>query len=417
MSESSSRVRHLVPLIVVQGVGLVCGLIGVRWSSNVVSPELLGSFGLLLGTQLFAVTVTHQGLLKHVQRYWTRHTRATPYLLHLAGASGIPTLATAMGLGVLLLGFRWTEGRLATPFWWGWMLLVNLLVVLAHGAHAALQAEERYWAHCFVSAIGSLTRSFLPLLMVMSAGASLAALSGGYLLHVMLWVGAGYWCLRASWQRPAVPQTEDVDPPARLVGAFMGVGLCGWLAGTSPRWFAALAVNAENTGYFMLALNLSMIISTAVSLIGQSYSLPVLFAARRAGAEVKMLLRLSHRDALVALVVGQAGLLILACISPWFVGTLVNPRYTPSLSWLLAAGGATLASVSSAFYCNLLLAVNREKACLILTLASAALRLGLMAALAWSGNVEAFRFGLAILAWPTVLLEYVLTRELLLRPR
>jgi O-antigen/teichoic acid export membrane protein len=288
--------------------------------------------------------------------------------------------------------------------------------VLAQLGHAALQAEERYWAHFALSAFGSVTRSFLPLALVALSGATLAVLGSGFLAHAALWALAAGWLLRPAWHRPTA-LAPATDSPAAFVQIFMGVGACGWIAATAPRWIAAEVLTPAHTGFFILAGNLSMIVPAAVTLIGQSYSFPPLFAAARAGALRNKLEAMNTRTVLAAMVIGQLGVLTLAWAGPQLIGTIIHPRYAPATDWLLATGGATLATVSSSFYCNLLVAGERQRCCLPLMLASALFRIALPVAAAMTGGERAFQLTLAFLAWPTALLEHGLAHVFLRQKR
>ena len=413
MSDTRSRFAHLVPLIAVQAVGLGCGLISVRWSSAIVPPDVLGAYSLLVSAHLRGALVTHQGLIQHIQRSWTPQTSLRATLSVLRPAAGRPTLWLAAGLAGVLLFFNLSGNRMFPPGWWGWMLTVNLLVVIANLTHVALQAEQRYWAHFALSAISSTTRSFLPLGLAMVGGATLVQLGGGFVLHTVLWVLAGFWLLRRAWHRPDAPADAS---PAGWVSAFAGIGLCGWLAASAVRWVAPFALSAVETGYFMLAANLVAIVPSAVNMVGVGYTFPPLFEASRRGASNAVLSRMTNRAVLAALVIGQLALLALAWSSPWLVGTIVDVRYAASMDWLLPTGGGLLATVSLPFFSNLLVARDRAGACLRLAALSAGFRIVLMAALALAGSAEAFRIGLSVLAWPTLLLEWWFVRRLLRSP-
>ena len=392
---------------------MACGIAGVRWSSSLVAPEILGHYSLLVATHLFGVSVTHQGFIRHAQRYWTRGRRASKYAQLLLGTAARPTGWLAIGLaGVTVVLYLMTQGAIGAA-WWPWMLAINLLTVIAHLIHAALQAEERYWSHFALSTFGAAARSFLPLLLASLAGASLAVLAGGFAVHAFLWALVALCFLGQSWQR--TDAAEAIESPQGMLTAFMGVGMFAWLAGMAPRWFAALALNPETTGYFMLAMNLAMFVPTSVSLIGHSYSFPPLFAAGRAGADDATLSKMTQRTVGIVLLVGQTGLLALAAMGPLLVGAIVHPRYAPSMDWLLPAGGAALANITSPLFCNALMARNRADACLRLTGWSAGFRVALVGALALVGDIDAFRWGLGLLAWPTAILEWWLMRRLLQR--
>ncbi len=405
MSSSAHRWAHLVPLIAVQAFGLACGLVSVRWSSALLPPDVLGLFGLLISTQLFGTTVTHQGVIKHLQRAWTPDLPVRSYLRRLARAAVPANLLLAAGLtlffALLIIN---TPGEFSFA-WWPWLIAVNFAVVLAHLAHAAVQAEERYWAHFLIFAVGAATRSFLPLALAASCGLTVAMLGGGFFLHTVIWAAVGFYGVRAAWQRQGAVAATPADAPTPMITAFIGAGLCGWLGLTAPRLLAPLILSPDDTGYFMLALNLAGVIPAAVCLIGLSYTFPPLLAAARTGAHTAQLLATTNRTVLNALLIGQIALGLLAFSGPHLVGLIIDPRYTSSLQWLLAAGGGILASVSHSFYGNLLIALNRETTCFRLSAFSAGFRLTAMAALAFTGHGEWFRLGLTLLPWPTAALE------------
>ena len=409
MSASPNRLVHLPPLVAVQVVSVLCGLIGVRWSSAVVPPEAMGVYGLLLSAQQFASTVTHQGFIKHVQQCWTAQMPARPYLRLLFRAMGWPLAWLAAGMAIFIAYFTFSAGIAAPAGWWVWLVAVNLLAVVSAAAQAALQTEERYWTGFGVAAVGAASRSFLPPMLVMLGGSVLPMLGAGFLLHAVLFAIVAVWCLRNAWYRPS--PIEAIVPPDSVVQAFVGVGLFAWLGAAAPRWFAAEALDAEVTGYFMLATNLAMIVPASAGLIGQNYSFPALFAAGRRGASLAELFRLTNRTIAVVMVVTQLGLLALAACAPWLVGWLIDARYTPAVGWIMAAGGGVLATLSTPFFCNLLIARNRQQACVWLSASSTAFRFAVLAGLAFFSSREAFRLGLCLIAWPTVVLEWWLTRR------
>lgn len=409
MSQPPGRLHQLIPLIGVQAVGVACGLAGVRWSSVLVPPETLGTYSLLVSAHTVAAFATHQGLVQHVQRHWTRETEGGAYLRVLWAALPRPTLWLLAALAGVIVFFQIGATGNVGWSWWFWLAVVNLLTLSAHLTQTALQAEQRYWVHFIVSAVASVTRTFLPLAFVIWSSATLAKLGTGFLLHSVAWAMAGAVALRPAWGRNA-PQMVG-ESPQRMLVAFLGVGVCGWFALNSPRWVAALALDETTTGHFMLAANLSSIISAGISLVGVGYTFPELFAAGRSGADGRTLLNAANRHVAWALAGGQAAVGALAWIGPRLVGVLVDARYAAAMDWVFASGGAALATVSAAFYCNVLVALRRERACFHLLLWSTAARLIVMAALAWADGGAWFRIGLACLAWPTAVLEWWLVRR------
>jgi O-antigen/teichoic acid export membrane protein len=380
--------------------------------SAVVPPALLGVYGVLLSTVQVGAVVSHQGAIKHVQRHWTPQVLAAPYARKLARATARPTLLMAVGLAGVLLLLRLLSGVPANAGLFLWMVAVNLLIVVAQVALAALQAEDRFWASFTTSAIASATRSFLPPLLVTLMGASLFLLNTGFLLHTAVVAGVALWFLRSAWQRPAQAGGTAADELPRMVRAFAGVGACSWLAAAAPRWFAAMALAPEATGYFVLAGNLTLIVPATAGTIALTYSFPALFRAARAGADRRVLLRMTNRTLAVVMLATQLGLVAVRMAAPWLVGPVIDARYTEATGWLLATGGATLAATTTQFYHNLLLAQNRESDCLRLSLLSATFRLVAMGVGAASGG-RMFCFVLIALPWPTVALEWWYTRRCL----
>ncbi|HVS51837.1 MAG TPA: hypothetical protein VHD62_05725 [Opitutaceae bacterium] len=401
---------HLAPLVAVQVVSVLCGLIGVRWSSAVVPPAALGLYGLLLSAQQLATAVTHQGYIKHVQQCWTPQTPARVYLRRIFSAGHTPLAWLAAGLALAVLYFRFSAGLDAPLGWWAWLLAANLLAVVSAAAQAALQAEERYWTGFGVAAVGAATRSFLPPLLVMLGGAALPRLGAGFLLHAALFAVVAVWCLRPAWRR-GPGDAPAIASPAAVVRAFMGAGLFAWLGSAAPRWLAAEALDAENTGYFILATNLAMVVPASAGLIAQNYSFPALFAAGRRGAGARELLRFTERVVGVVLLVTLAGLAALAIVTPRLIGIVIDARYASAAGWIMAAGGGIAATLSAPLFCNLLIARDHARACFRLNAISAAFRCVLLAGLVFFGGRAAFRLGLVFLPWPTVALEWWLTRR------
>src|SRR5687767_7738461 len=169
----------LVPLAAVQVVGVICGLIGVRWSSSVIPPELLGVYGMLLSIVQLAPVVTHQGFIKHVQSHWTTMLPPRGYAAILLRAVALPTWWLFAGLIIVLLVLNRISNVPFSTGIIGWLVAVNLLAVVAIAAQSAFQAEARYWSAFLISAVGSVTRSFLPPLLAMMAGATLFWLTSG----------------------------------------------------------------------------------------------------------------------------------------------------------------------------------------------------------------------------------------------
>jgi len=378
--------------------------------SAVVPPALLGVYGVLLSTAQFGSVVTHQGAAKHVQRHWTSQVAVAPYTRMLGRASARPTLLMALGLGGFLLLLHFLSGVPANIGLFLWMVVVNLLMVVTQTAQAALQAEDRFWANFAATVTSSATRSFLPPLLVTIFGATLFLLNTGFLLHAAATAGAALWFLHAAWRRQGATEGIEEDELQLTIRAFAGVGICGWLAASAPRWFAAMTLTPVVTGYFVLAGNLTLIVPATVGTIALTYTFPALFGAARAGADGRTLLRMTNHAVAIVMLSSQLGIVLLRLAAPLLIGPIIAARYTGATAWLLATGGVSLAATTTQFYHNLLLAQNREPDCLRLSILSAFFRLTAMTAGAAAGS-RAFDLTLIGLPWLTVILEWWYVRR------
>jgi len=412
-NEPGSRIRlvHILPLAATQGVGLICGLIGVRWSSAVVPPEALGIYGLLLSAQPLASTVTHQGLIKHVQQFWNVRTPGRSYLRPWFAAGVRPLGWLVAGLAVVTTYFAVSTCLPFPAVWWVWLVAVNLLGVVSATGFAALHSEGRYWGSFGLATVGSASRSFLPPLLVVLGGSALPMLGFGFLLHALLFAAVAVWCHRQAWQRGS-NEAGVFTTPQDYTRIFLGVGLFGWIAAAAPRWLAAQALDATTTGYFMLATNLAMIVPATFHLLAENYFVPSLFAASRTGAGQRELYRMTVRAVATVMLGAQVGLFCLAAVAPWLVGVVIDARYAPATDWILAAGGGVLATLSLPCVCHFLAAIGRQSSCTYFGAISAGLRLAVLATLAAAGHTEAFRNGLCLLPWLTLAVDWWLVRRL-----
>jgi O-antigen/teichoic acid export membrane protein len=401
------RREHLLPLAAVQIVGLVCGVVSVRWTTRIIPPDVLGLYGLLLSAVQAGLVVTHQGFVKQVQGMWTPTTPAKSLLPVLRATLPTPTLWLAVGLLVVWLTLHVTGSVPLHGAIYGWLLIANLGVAAAQVLQTALQAEQRYWANFAVSAVGSILRSFGPPLLALTLGASLAVVSSAFLIHVFAVIALAGWFLRSSWQRSGNTIAVDSAGKTRLlVQAFAGIGLASWLASVAPRWFAGLTLSPDEVGFFVLASNLSLIIPASVGAIALSYTFPVVFASDATRTPE----RVTSATLVTVMLLSQAGIVVLWLIAPYLVGVLIDARYAPALDWILATGGATLAATTGQFVHNLLLARNRGTDCLKLSVLSCAFRLVAMAIACGIGPKE-FRITLVLLPWLTVGLEWGYARH------
>src|SRR5688572_22280570 len=101
---TSSRLR-IVPILLAQGFGVLCGVAGVKLNSHLIPPEVLGVYGVFLTLAPIGMWVVHAGLVKFVTRQWaasgarsalahdliTLWARRLPWLALAAIAGGILT--------------------------------------------------------------------------------------------------------------------------------------------------------------------------------------------------------------------------------------------------------------------------------------------------------------------------------------
>lgn len=409
MRDTPPRLTQLWPLAAGQVVGLACGIIGVRWMSAVVPPDLLGVYGVWLSLVLAALSVTHQGLVKQVQQHWTGRAGGRAWVAALLRAAWRPALWLGAGLGVVLAGLHHFTGLEISATTWLWLTVVNLLIAAAGVGQAALQAETRYGANLGATSLGSVTRSFLPPLLVTIGAASLGTLLTGFFLHALLTATVAFWLLRAAWNRvdATAPDAEELR---RVTLTFAHAGWCGWLASAVPRWAAAGVLSAEETGYFVLAGNLAIVIPAALGAIALGWSFPRVFGAARDGAPRAALRRETERMLAAVMLLGQMGVVVLWAVAPWLVGPVIDPRYADALTWLLPTGGAALAATSAQFYQNQLLAERRDRECLGLALWSSGWRIVALVGAAVVSR-DAFWWTLVLLPWTTLALEAALVRR------
>lgn len=409
------RHRQLAPLAAAQLAGIACGIIGVRWSSTVIPPALYGIFGLLLSATQAGLAVTHQGVLKHVQRAWTASTRAAPFFREIAGASRLPTVWLALAMIPVVFVLHVAGEVPLTLSVFVWLVAANIGAVGTAVLQFALQAEQRYWPYFGASAVGSAFRSFAPPLFAVLLGASLGVLLSAWVLFIGASFLVSLWALKPAWNRAGnahAARSLSIEP---MIQPLAIAGLLNWIGAIAPRWLLALSSGSDETGYFILAMNLATVIPAAVSSILVSYSFPPMFARAREGAPAGLLERMNFKDLFWMMLLAQAGIAALAWIAPYLVGPIIAVRYAPSVDWILAAGNATLAATTQQFCQNVLLACRREEGCLGLSLASFLLRLIVMLAGLALGS-GAFRVSLVLLPWLTVLAEVAFTHRLLQAP-
>lgn len=252
----------------------------------------------------------------------------------------------------------------ATGFLRLWPALFTSATLLSIGllAQNALQAERSHWKDFAVNSAASLSRSFLPPLLYLLAGGSLFALQTGFCLHAtVVSCSCLYLLLKYRSPKPAEPPqlTSVYEGPL-----FILLSLAGWLMTAVNRWVVAAFFGVEKAGYFTLASNVAMIVTTMLGVVFVQYFQPGLFAA--ASEEPAQRRQLARRVDLIAAAycaLSLVGVAMLWLISPWLVGPLISEKYRPALAMIIAAGCFGAALTTAQFFHTMLLAGRREKAC------------------------------------------------------
>jgi O-antigen/teichoic acid export membrane protein len=376
---ANSRAR-LVPIVLAQSIGLLCGIIGVKITTRLVVPADYGMYGVFLTFTPLGMWVVHAGLVKFVYRYWAeapdrlgfwrtvRHAtiRKLPWLA-LACAGAAVAIAQSKAVGVFAI-------------------LFVAATALSFGAlgQAALQASREHWRDVVVAGTGSLTRTFAPIILYVLTGGAVAALFAGFAFHALTLATAARLSVRLQWRKPVVEAQPRPAIHAVYEGPlFIVLALAGWTLTGLNRWLVAAFFGAAAAGQFTLASNLAAIAPSVLITVFVQYFQPSLFAAECASPAARQ--RLARRvDRLAAgywlCVLGAVAAVHL--VSPMLVGILISPGYQPALRLILPAGGFAIALTTASIFDVMLLAGKCEKACGPVDLSSAALLVasGLLAA-------------------------------------
>lgn len=356
----SERFRlRLLPIALAQAVGFACGVAGVRIATGMVDAADYGIYGVFLSLAPLGMWVVHAGLIKYVNRHWadSANRRSLWQQTMQSGARKLPWLALSCGVAALLV--PWPDPLLTG----GLLFVAATLLSLVAAIQAALQASRHHWLDFGITAVGSMTRTFGPLALYALAGASLAALQCGFVLHAALTAGFA-WCLfRSDAERHGAGQ---VELPAIYEGyTFVLLSAANWATIGVNRWIVLGAHGAETAGYFTLAGNLALIATSMLGVVFVQYFQPGFFAlADRPGFDR---VALARRVDLVALGYGAVAMLGVFAIhhgAEHLMGILVHERYRPALPMIGPAGCFAVAVGTGQFFHSMLLAGRNEAACL-----------------------------------------------------
>jgi hypothetical protein len=355
---------RLVPILLAQGVGLACGIVGVKLNSALIPPEKLGLYGVFLTFAPIGMWVVHAGLIKYVNRHWAA-AASRAALLHLTAqvwARRLPWLLAAAILGGFILGDNTSR---QTALLSAALFVAAALLAASALAQAALQAEAAHWRDCFVSGVGSISRTLLPPLFFVASGGALGALWLGFASHAVTTAVTAAWALRRSWGG-----TTEAIPPSRVMpmeyhGAmFTLLAAAGWVLAGMNRWIVTGFFGEQEAGYFTLAGGAAVVVASTLGAAFVQYFQPGIF--RAADHPQLNLHRLARHVDFVALcytATALSAVAILALLGPRLVGPLIAESYRAALPWILPGGCFGVAIITTVFYQSLLLATRREQAC------------------------------------------------------
>jgi O-antigen/teichoic acid export membrane protein len=365
MFSSLQQVRaRLVPIISGQALGLLCGIIGVRLTSSLVAPADYGRYGVFLSFTTLGMWVVHAGLIKYVSRHWA----AAPAKAHLLRAILRQWQRKLPWLTLGAIGASVAIGRLTSLSPWimlAPLFLVISLLSLAALAQAALQAAREHWRDFSVSATGSVSRTFAPLLLFLALG-SAAGLYLGFCLHAVLTLIAGSVMMRRHLKPSATAAgSQPVVDQIYTGPLFTFLSLAGWVLAGTNRWITASFFGDVQAGYFMLASNMVIIVPSLIGTSVLQLFQPDLF--RMGDHDTADSLRpLARRvDQVAAGFCGTSllGVLALHAVMPWLVGPLVHKTYLAALIWIIPVGCFGVATMTGHYYQIMLMAARRERAC------------------------------------------------------
>jgi len=397
---------RLLPIGLNQALGILCGIIGVRLATGWVKPADYGAYGLFMSFTPLGVWVVHAGLLRGLARHWVEAEDRRGLLRRCLGLGlrSSPWLLVGSGVAVTAFGFHPAPAHLL-------LLAASAVLCSCFGLfQTALQAQRAHWADLQGGLVSSVTRTFLPLLIYAFVAPSLLSLELGFTLHAFL-TSLGLWAL-VSARLPNGEQRTATELPTAYRGfQFPLLGLAGWLALSGNRWIVEAFFGGDLTGFFVLAGNISLVVTGALSVLLTQGFQPQLFAMPSSTrTEAGRLMRRVDQLSLVYLVAAGLGLLGLRLLLPSLVGVWVNERYRESIAWVLPAGLFGIALSLQQFQQTLLLAARRERFCRIVDPLGATFLIVSALACARAGMVP-FRLCLCLSPLVPVLLLRTLARR------
>jgi hypothetical protein len=388
--------RDWIPILLAQGVGVTCGLIGIRLVSTWVPPEQLGLYGLCLALVPAGAHLTHHGLARHAARFWP-HDGAAAYHRALAAAARRASLILLAVLSVALAAVAaFTDVPFAASL--PWLCLAGLAAAYGAVVHAVIQSLRAYWTDCALTCTHSVLRTGGPLIGLLIAGATAPMLLAGFAVpQALLAIFSWFVVLRSRARSFPRAGIEAAPAPGELVrygSAFWVVGACTLVAGALHRGWAAVCLDPVQLGFFTLAGNLAFVVPNVVSAALSQFLSPRLFAQARRTEDpgAQSWLKPVERTAAACVFLSLGGTALLAVLGPFLLGALVHPRYQGALPYLFANGAYATALTLGHFYQLPALAAGRPGD-------ARRAMIGLTALLATGGGVTALTSAQAYLLW------------------
>ncbi len=355
---------RLTPVVLTQTAGLACGIIGVKLASQYVPPNILGDYGIFMSFTTLGMWVVHAGLIKYVTRHWAGAESKAAFLRRMVQLwfAKLPWIVFG-SLGAVLAIAQLTEQN-------SWGLLPSMLIIsgvlsLVAMGHTALQVNRDHWTDFGVSAIGSLTRTFLPLGLFLLIG-SAAGLYAGLTFHILIGIGAIALVMRRYWRAPSNSASANFQVDQIYTGSYFTIlALAGWALTGANRWVVAGNFGNVEAGYFILASNIALIVPTFAGTVMTQLFQPGIFAMGDGIAANNRRPLLGRIDTIAGAfcALSIAGVYVLNSILPWLIGPLIHANYNAALHWVLPVGLFGTAVIVGQFYHTLLLAARMEKSC------------------------------------------------------
>jgi hypothetical protein len=363
---------HLLPIVLSQAVGLVCGIAGVRLVSHWVPPATLGSYGVFLTFTTLGLWVVHAGLIKFLTRHWVSAQDQNALLRVCLRSWARKLVWLALAASLAAVAIRHLGGMNAFVIA-GPLFVSAALLSLGILAQSTLQAARRYWTDLAVSAMGSITRTFIPPLLFLTLGNALG-LYLGFGLHALCFATAALWAVRRHLSRDSSPTNAATIAPVYDGAFFATLSLIGWMLTGVNRWIVAGFFGETHAGLFTLAGNLAQIAPAMLGAVFVQYFQPGLFAAAHATvSERRALARKVDRIAIAYTLLALIGVAAVHTLTPWLIGSLIDERYRGALIYMSGAGAFGAAVIAAQFFHIMLLAGRRERACGPVDLSAAAM--------------------------------------------